>query len=95
MSGYFYAYASEAKARQSNPSLFVERGGDWQLEGATLRSTSGVWLEQPVEDNSDPENPVLVSPGVRSKPYVFITAELLDGRDAARITPAGEQGFAV
>lgn len=96
MSGYFYAYASQATARAAKPDWFSEdENGDWHLiDQRVCVSTKGVWLVNPVMSEPDENGEqTIVEPGERSADYVILSPEQ-DGSEAKRITPASHQGFA-
>jgi hypothetical protein len=96
MSGYFYAYASQATARQSRPDWIEQdaSSGEYYLTGErVLITTHGVWLVEPeghVDENGDW---VETQAGEKSLPYVILSPEE-DGPAGKRITPPGRQGFA-
>lgn len=96
MSGYFYAYASQATARAAKPDWFAEdENGEWRLvDQRVCVSTKGVWLVNPVMSEPDENGEqTIVTPGERSADYVILSPEQ-DGSEAKRITPASHQGFA-
>jgi len=97
-SGYFYAYASKAGAKQSRPGWFGEdalSGEDMLLEPRILISTGGVWLQKPtvsIDADQEPAAFVTTDAGERSAPYVILSPEE-DGPPGKLIAPAGVQGF--
>ena len=96
MSGYFYAYASQATARAAKPDWFdQDDDGEWYLVGERVCvSTKGVWLVDPVMSEPDENgDQTILTPGERSADYVILSPEQ-DGSEAKLITPASHQGFA-
>lgn len=97
MSGYFYAYASQATARAAKPDWFAQddESGDWHLIGERVCvSNRGLWLVNPVMSEPDENGEqTIVTPGERSADYVILSPEQ-DGSEAKRIEPASHQGFA-
>lgn len=95
MSGCFYAFEDEDEARAVLPGLFVAKlsGDGFDLTGAILRATNGVWLERPVYEQGE-DGPVETTPGTLSAPYVLLTEAEHEGAAVYRIDPPGEQGLA-
>lgn len=96
MSGYFYAYASEATARAAKPDWFeqVEDGGHVLLRPRVVAATRGLWLVEPVMSELDENGgQTVMTPGERSADFVILSPER-DGTEARLICPPGHQGFA-
>lgn len=98
-SGYFYAYASEAGAKQSRPDWYGEdllSGESRLLEPRVLISTDGVWLQRPtvsIDADQEPAALTTTDAGQRSAPYVVLSPAA-DGTPSKLIVPDGQQGFA-
>lgn len=94
MASYFYAYASQAGARQSRPDWFMQDDeGEWHVKSPRqLVSQTGVWLVNPQGGFVDGEW-IVSNPGEMSSPYVILSPDE-DGPAGKLINPAGAQGFA-
>ena len=97
--GYFYAYASEAGAKQSRSDWYGAdplSGEVRLLEPRILVSTDGVWLQKPtvtVDADQEPAALVTTDAGERSAAYVILSPDA-DGSPSKLIVPDGQQGFA-
>lgn len=95
--GYFFAYASQAGARQSRPDWFRQTPDGWVLKAPhQVVSDKGVWLVNPeghFEGEGAERSWVVTNPGERSEPYVILSPDD-DGAPSKRIVPAGHQGYA-
>jgi hypothetical protein len=92
MAGYFYAWQTKAKARQSRPDWFVQdEDGNWYVHGQRIEyATAGLPLTAPVmaEDGETVE-----TPSEMSEAYVILSPDA-DGPAGKLITPYNHLGFA-
>lgn len=97
MSGHFYAFTTKTSARSKLPDHFAQDEDDvWQVSNqAMLYATAGVWTTAPVMSEPDENgDQTVTTPGVRSKVYVVLVPEAVDGASFYEINPPGAQGFA-
>lgn len=94
MKGYFYSAPDVETLALAAPSRFAtdpDSGNVSPTDGITVRSTTGIWLSSPVLSEPDEEgNQTIITEGVRSDPYVIVSAEPIAALSAFEITPEGE-----